>query len=97
MHQKEAIVYCPFCDKRGIKIRYSPSRIERKTCRGSGMNKTMAIYTAEKYFVLNDCPECGAKAGKIQKFLNRGEKENTPPKREDVIRRLKESGLPTKI
>ena len=96
MWEDTKIVPCPFCDKGEIRVRYIPSLKKEVVRRGSAINKRATIYTKEHYTVLEDCPRCGASKEKIEKALNSGQ-DYRRPSREEILRRLKASGLPTRV
>ncbi len=60
------------------------------------MGKGKSTYTAEKYEVAENCPKCGRKASEIERALNGGE-QTDPPSNREILRRLKDAGLPTKV
>ena len=90
-------IQCPYCDKGMVETIYAPSKIETMITRGSGINKTTRIRRDEKYAVIKDCPNCKKSAEQIEKILNSGENKPEPPSNQDIIKRLKDAGLPTKI
>ena len=90
-------IKCPFCEKENINVTYiPPMKRETRQSFGRSHTKSVLIHIKEKYTVSEDCPHCGASKQKIEKVLNTGE-DYKKPSREDVIKRLKEAGLPTKI
>ncbi len=91
------VLKCPFCDKGDIEAVYQPSRVEKRMSRGSGFNRMTPTYVDESYIVTMDCPKCGKKASEIERVLNRGGKKTKPPSNKEILRRLKEAGLPTKV
>lgn len=90
-------VRCPFCDKGEIDAVYTPARVERRISRGSGINKTTPTWIDERYEVIKDCPNCGKTANQIEKALSKGAEESKPPSREQILKRLRDAGLPTKV
>ncbi|AJZ76190.1 hypothetical protein SU86_007235 [Candidatus Nitrosotenuis cloacae] len=91
------ILKCPFCDKGQIEASYTPARVETQIARGSGMNKTTRVWVDERYQVIKDCPNCGKTASQIEKSLSKGTEESKPPSRQEILKRLKDAGLPTKV
>jgi hypothetical protein len=56
----------------------------------------MSFYPKEKYEVMDDCPECGASSKKIEKYLYSDE-DYKKPSRDNILKRMKEAGLPTRV
>ena len=93
--EMEEKIKCPFCDEAFISVNHIPltKRRDLKKCRaGSGGD----IYSTEKWIVLEDCPNCGVSAKKIEKALNSGQ-DYKKPSRESVLERMRKAGLPTRI
>jgi len=91
---EELTLECPFCGKITIKCIHKPQTTYFRKARGSAISKTMAFYSKEKYQILVDkCPNCGKSKKEIEKRL----KEGKQPSNEEIIRRMKEAGLPLKI
>ena len=87
-------VECPFCKKGEIKVMHQPEVYSTQTIRVGSNRKTIPMLTPAKDEVLSDkCPVCNKNKKEIQKAL----KEGVKPSHEEVLRRLKESGLPTKF
>ncbi len=92
------ILKCPHCDTGKIDVRYTPPlKRSRRESYGRSHSKDVIIWDSEKYEVLEDCPECGKKASEIERVLNKGEEKRKPPSNKEILRRLKEAGLPTKV
>lgn len=91
------VLKCPFCDKGDIEAVYQPSRVEKRMSRGSGFNRMTLVRIDEKYIVTMDCPKCGKKGSHIERVLNKGEGKSKPPSNKEILKRLKEAGLPTKV
>jgi len=90
----EIMLECPFCEKRVIKYLYKPASDRVRRARGSSISKTMTFWTKEKYEILSKkCPNCGKTKKEIEKRLKEG--KLIPHK--ELIRRIKEAGLPLKI
>lgn len=90
-------IRCPFCDKGEIDAIYTPARVERKISRGSGINKTTPTWIDERYEVIKDCLSCGKTASQIEKALSKGTEESRSPSREQILKRLRDADLPTKV
>ncbi len=91
------VLKCPFCDRGDIEAVYQPSRVEKRMSRGSGFNGMTPIHIDERYTISMDCPKCGKKGSEIERALNRGEGKRKAPSNEEILKRLKEAGLPTKV
>jgi ferritin-like protein len=89
-------ITCPFCEKGKIKVRYIPKMLVTRYSHASSNRKSYSYFKNEKYTVISNCHICGKTKEKIEKFLNRGQEEKKISN-EEIIRRLKEAGLPTKI
>ncbi len=87
---------CPFCDKGRIEIHYRPAvrKANLSTTVGGRTAKT-ASSSSPVEEPLNSCKECGAKRKDIQKKLKEG--LTKPPSNKEILKRLKEAGLPTKV
>lgn len=91
------IVPCPFCDEGKVRVIHVPSLKKDNISSIVGGRRTKASYlSAESYQVLEDCPNCGASAKKIEKALNSGQ-DYKRPSREKVLERMRKAGLPTRI
>lgn len=90
------LIPCPFCYEGVIRVIHVPTLKLEKVSRGSSVNKRSNIYTKENYQVLENCPNCGSSANKIEKALNSGE-DYKKPSRGKILERMKNSGLPTRI
>ena len=95
----KSVVECPFCHKVGVAAFHKPSFGQGKVSRISNKSATTYSRVDEKYFIQGDCPDCGAKEKDIQKWYDgQGEKEEvTEEEHKKRIKRLKESGLPTRL
>lgn len=89
----ETLTNCPFCGKLTITILHIPFVANTFTskCRAGGRNTR---YQKERFDVMSGCDECGKTRKEVENALNSSGKEQS---HEDRLRRLKESGLPTKI
>lgn len=84
---------CPFCKKADIEADYLPPSVRFK--KGSwGGSKPGAITSEGSFTILvNKCPNCGKTDKEIKKAYERGIEMS----REERIKKIKESGLPTQI
>ena len=65
-----------------------------KYARAASNKKAMNYYKDEKYEILSSkCPNCGKSKKEIEKALKQGKQ----PSREEVLKRMKEAGLPTRF
>lgn len=89
-------IECPFCENGEIEIHHTlPIKKENISTTVGGRRARTGSQTPEKEEVQNDCPKCGAKRKDIQKKLKEGLIKT--PSNKDILRRLKEAGLPTKV
>lgn len=92
---EEKIIKCPFCDQGDIRTLHNPASKRKSLARTRG-GTSPTLYTGESYEALEGCSKCGKSRDEIEKVL-KGQEEVKPPSREDIIRRLREAGLPTKV
>lgn len=86
-------IECPFC-KAKIKVLCKPSMLQFKVSRIAAGTKRTPYKTEEKCILLVDkCPNCGKSKKEIEKRLKEGKQLSN----EEIIRRMKEAGLPLKI
>lgn len=91
---EQKIIKCPFCNEGNIVTMYTPKTLIQKYARAASNRKRVIYYKDEKYVLVSDkCPNCGKTRKEIEKAL----KEGIPPSNEEIIRRLKEAGLPLKF
>ena len=87
-------IECPFCKKETIQVLHSPEVYSTQTIRVGSNRKTIPNLTPAKDQILSGkCSNCGKTKKEIEKAL----KEGIPIPHEELIRRLKEAGLPLKI
>ncbi len=89
----ETEIPCPFCNEGKIKSLYTPIIKVTKFSRAASNKKATNYFKPEKYVILSGCPICHKTKKEIEKRL----KEGKQPSREEVLRRMKEAGLPTKF
>lgn len=92
---EERTIPCPFCDEKTIKTIYTPPL--RRTASKSYGSKggTIVIGTPEKYEVLSGCSNCRKSRKEVEKKIK--EPESKPPSHKEILKRLKEAELPTKV
>jgi hypothetical protein len=93
MISKQATIECPFCKQVGVKAYHIPSFLQATTSRISAGARTKYHRVPEHYEVLSGCPSCGKSKKEIDDYFE-GRRE-VPL--EERLRRLRESGLPTRI
>ena len=87
-------IECPICKKGIIKVMHRPEVFTTQTIRVGSNKKTIPKLTPEKNEILSErCPVCDKTKKEIQKRLKEGHK----PSHEEMLKRLKEAGLPTRI
>jgi len=91
----ETEIECPFCKKVKIRMFHKEGYLQAKTSRISAGAMITYHRVPDTYDVLEDCHNCGKTKKEIQKALE-GE---IPTKQisHECLKRLKETGLPTKI
>ena len=90
-------IECPFCNKGVIQIHHIlPVKTDNLTSTVGGQTFKSSHQSKEKEEVQNDCPQCGAKREKMQKKLNEGSMSKSLSSKE-VLKRLKDAGLPSKF
>lgn len=87
-------IKCPFCEKAKITVIYIPGYKTWSTSRAGRSVKRTPFYHDPKIKVHCKCPNCGKSKEEIKHALKIGSK---PKSHEERLKRLKESGLPTKI
>ena len=91
---EQKIIKCPFCEQGNITTLHTQGMMITKYARASSNKKAMNYFKDEKYEILSEkCPNCGKSKKEIEKAL----KEGVPPTHDEIIRRMKEAGLPLKI
>ena len=92
----ETEIECPFCKKAKVRMFHKEGYYQAKVSRISAGAKTTYHWVPDTYEVLEDCPNCGKSKKEIQKALE-GEISTKKLSHEERIKRIKESGLPTRI
>ena len=87
-------VDCPFCGKAKIRATFIPGYMSWNTSRIAAGAKRTRYFHDPKITVRGKCPECGKSSEEIKEALESGGKIKT---HEERLKRLQESGLPTKI
>ena len=88
----ETLTNCPFCGKLAIKILHIPF-VTNKFASGCRAGGKRTFVQEEKYDVISGCEACGKSKKEVEKALNEGEEIS----HKERIRRIKKSGLPTRI
>lgn len=83
---------CPFCKKAKIKATHKEGYIQSKASSISAGKKYTKHKVGEKWEILEDCPECGAKKNVIQDMYDG---KSRPETKEERLKRLKAAGIPT--
>ena len=88
----EMVTNCPFCGKMSIRVLHIPFVAQTITskCRAGGR---VTRYQRERFEVLSGCEACGKSREEVEKAFNEMKKLS----HEERIKRIKESGLPTRI
>jgi len=90
-------IECPFCYKGVIKIHHIlPVKTDNLTSTVGGRTFRSSNESKEREDVENDCPSCKAKRKDIQKRVSEGS-VSKPPSNKEILKRLKDAGLTTKI
>ncbi len=92
---EEKIIKCPICDEGDIKVLRNPS-VTRKSLTKSRAGGSVTIHTSESYEALEGCPKCGKSRDDVERAL-KGNEPVKHPSREEILRRLKEAGMSTKV
>ncbi|MFH1978548.1 MAG: hypothetical protein ABIJ92_04440 [Candidatus Aenigmatarchaeota archaeon] len=87
-------IRCPFCKKADIDITKTLDWYSEGRAHAAGRSKLIPKYHPEKLDVHTKCPECKASKTEIKDSIERGTGKMT---HEERIKRLRESGLPTRI
>ena len=90
----ETEVECPFCRGARIKLFHKEGYMQAKTSRISAGAKQTLHRVPDTYEVLEDCPACGKTRKEIEDVL---EGRTSLASHDERLKRLKRSGLPTRI
>lgn len=85
---------CPFCRKGMVNASFKEAFIQASSSSISAGKKYTYARKPEKWTIVEDCPQCGAKKKDIQEVYDRGKKPET---REERMKRLKSAGIPTVV
>jgi len=87
---------CPFCKKGLVKVYFREGFLQAKGSSISAGKKYIKYKVDDKIEEIgNDCSVCGKKANEIKKAFDTG--ITTEKSHEERLKRLRESGIPTKI
>lgn len=87
-------VPCPACGKGRIRVSFVAGYMSWNVSRISAGARRTRYYHDPKVRVHESCPACGARKAEIREILERGGKRVS---HEERMRRLRESGLPSRI
>ena len=90
---EKRIIKCPFCKKLTITVLHQPF-VARKSITKSRFGAGGPVFTKERTDVYSGCDACGKSLKEVEKELNN---EGKVKSHEERLKRLRESGLPTKI
>jgi endogenous inhibitor of DNA gyrase (YacG/DUF329 family) len=85
-------IECPFCGK-PIKAFHKPALVREVKKASWGGSKKSYRTDAEVFEVTEDCQTCGKSKKEIENALKHGKE----PSNEEIIKRMKDAGLPLKI
>lgn len=88
---EEVKIECPFCKKKAVKALFFPSYLKPQVSRISSGSKTVYKRIPERYEIIGDCENCGAKKKKIIENID-GDRKKVDIKKK--IENLKNLGLP---
>ena len=94
MKPQRTIIPCPNCGKEGVEALHYPSYMEHSTSRIAAKSITKYFKKDERYELVSGCSECGKSLKELQS-IEAG--THTGLSHEERLKRLRESGLPTKI
>jgi predicted RNA-binding Zn-ribbon protein involved in translation (DUF1610 family) len=87
-------IKCPLCELGEIVTLYTPKLMVTRYGRAASNKKAINYFKDEKYEIVSEkCPNCGNSKKEIENALKHGKE----PTNEEIIRRMKEAGLPLKI
>jgi len=86
---------CPLCGKTKINVTITPQHYTYSTARAFGKVKRIPVVHPERIQIHSKCSNCNASKQNIKDALESGTIGKQSHK--DLLKRLKESGLPTKI
>lgn len=90
-------IECPFCSKGTIQIHHTlPVKSGSFGQVSGGAKFSSGRMSKEREEVQNDCHVCKTKRKEIQKKIDEGSLSK-PPSRKEILKRMKDAGLPTKI
>ena len=85
---------CPFCKQKTINVIHIEETFSAKRTRIRAGRSTKYVKSPERYEILVEkCSNCGKSKKEIEKSLKQGKELSN----EEIIRRMKEAGLPLKI
>lgn len=91
----EVEIECPFCGKGKIKMYHKEGYIQSKASSISSGKKFTGHKVDDSYVVQNNCSNCGKTKKEIERAFETGETKQMS--HEERLKRLKDSGLPTRV
>lgn len=91
----ETEIECPFCGKGRIKMYHKEGYIQSHASSIASGKKFTSHKVEDSYIVQNDCPVCKKTKKEIQRAFETGETKQLT--HEERLKRLRESGLPTRV
>ena len=88
-------IKCPFCNIGDVDIQITSEYMSVHGSHAAGRRSIIPNYHPEKIDVHNNCPSCGKSKQDIKQALETGSTKQLS--HEDRLKRLRESGLPTRI
>ena len=88
-------IKCPFCKMGDIDICITSEFMSAHSSHAAGRRSKIPIYHPEKIEVFSKCPNCDKSKKEIKESIERGATKEVS--HEERLKRLKDSGLPTKI
>ena len=89
---KMETVKCPLCQLGEIAVTTRPEYYSYKTARAIHQIKRIPVHHPEQVKIESSCPNCKASKSDIKDALDSGSGKKVS--HEDLLKRLKESGLP---
>jgi hypothetical protein len=90
---KDEEIDCPFCKKGKIAITTIPEHYSYSCARAFGKVKRIPVVHPERITVHNSCKNCKKSKAEIKEAMQHG----TTKSHEEILKRIKASGLPTRI
>ena len=88
-------VKCPFCQKGDIEVTITLDWYSEGRAHSAGRSAMIPQYHPERTEIHNNCPNCGKSKKELKEAIERG--QNKQISHEERLKRLRDSGLPTKF